>query len=280
MANSNTYKNKIDAYVHGRMNSEDRQSFEREMAQDPDLQKEVQLVLQLKRNYADRNIYEFKKRIDGLKSGSEEKLDSEKISTGAIPLWIKIVSVAAMLAVVFGLWNIVDYEEKTTPFKTEITSKLESEDLRDPIIEDLIINTRSSGSQRTDLTTSDSLFIDLHEWFNQLTAKEVRELNGFIQHTEQLLMKQQFPDRYKESARVLLSRAYLLQSKPKKARRALHSIDSNSPIYCHARYYRAISLSAIGRNKEAKQVLDAFECKSFAKPFRELENKITERNSP
>lgn len=263
------YESEIEAYVHGDMSAEAKHDFEKILDSNPELKSEVNLLLSLKESYNRKDVYDLKRKLEGfslIRESNEVKNKSKKTFFWAI-------AAAAIIIIAFGLvYFISDNVNSSLNYKSEIISGLASFKIIDPEFKVLlsISNSRSSNSE---LTLSDSLFLDIHSVFDQAKLNEA-ELPKFIDYGRAILKKTEFPTAYKESTTILLCRAYLIQNQPKEALSILESVPSDSQYSCFAKYYQSIALAILKKFDEANSNMKSEECNDFKTVFKSLESKI------
>ena len=263
------YESEIEAYVHGNMSAEAKRDFEKILDSNPELKVEVKLLVSLKDSFERKDIYDLKKKLEGF---SQIEKDNH-VSNKSNKTFLLALAVAATVIVAFGIFYLKYFNAVSGDiYRPLIIAGLDSVNIQDPDYK-YLISTTHSRNLSPDLSLSDSLFIDLHSVFEKAKLNE-KELPKFIDYGNKLLNKTEFPNDYKESTRILLSRAYLLQNEPKKALEVLGAIPHDSKYNCFAQYYASMAKAILENFDDARAHLKNSDCPEFNDAFRNLELKL------
>jgi hypothetical protein len=263
------FSENIRAYVHRRMGSEEHARFGSRLKEDPALREELAAYLSYKESLAHKDVYELKKQLDGY-----SRFSKMEAKASAIPLWVKITGIAAAVAIAFGSFYYFYQTEALNPqFKEQILAGLGDEGLyrvQAP-------QSRNGKGQGNDYDLSDTLFIDLRQWFPEAVQKR-KSAHEFVDHCELLLSKASYREKYESPTLLMQARGQLLLSNHKKALKTLGKLDDEDFYACPKIYYQAIALAAQSQPTEATQKLNSKDCATFKPSFDLLLTKIQTSN--
>lgn len=240
-----TYRDRIDSYVQGRMDEEERWSFEQIMTEQPALRTEVDLHMSYKHSFQRKDLLDFKSILDQVAAEHAQAAeDSNSITVKKVRpfYWLIAAAVIGILIVSVIVWN----QEPKLRYQKYVQIEV-------PHTPDKFSNSRDEFDK------VDSIFFALE---SQLRGKNIErvELKSLIGFIEKAGNDKTYQERYQEANDLLLAQAYLLYGNPKKTLRILDKHWPSDNTTCAVNYYRAVALLELNRNQDAKRVLEALDC--------------------
>ena len=267
------YQNEIDAYVQGNMSHAAETDFEALMHRHPELREAVELLKSYKADYDNKDIYDLHRHLEILR---KEQPPDEK-ETNKSNRWYVWLLAAAVVVVAVCTYYFTKGDMRS--FEMEIKSGLADNNITDPAVVARRLNVpakkRSMGAtsaKDSPLDRNDSFFQDITVLFNKIHSDE--SYSDFTSHAVDLIMTEEYSEKYEAPTLLLIARAKLLDKNTDKALAALANIKRESPYYCYAIYYKSIAYAMENRKAKALATLDKNDCPEFEKAMSHLQEKI------
>ncbi len=213
---------KIEGYLAKKLSQEELSAFEKEMAADPELKREVEKHRELHNVMSDKGTLEFKEKLQKI---SEEIKKEQSKSNVYYSYWKIAASIIIILGVGTLLWS----------------SLIKTNDLSD------IYATYYNPYPTEDITRGDSanklnnILKNYSEGKYDLVITELSESSS-VSASEQL--------------RLYLGNSYLNTGKEQKALLEFQSVPKSSKYYEDASWYNALTYLKMGKKKKSLEALN------------------------
>lgn len=256
MDNFEVFRNRIDTYIQDRMDASQRLSFEKVLADQPELKAEVDLQQSYHDSFKRKDLLDFKMKLEEIADAHEvSRTDAQatKIAFFRNPYFLAAAAICLLFASILALVNYRQHSHTYLPYAEVVV----------PFI------SNNSSHTRAEMDGVDSLFFYFETQINTKNAEQ-SQLLTLIEAMEKTSSIEDYQQRYQQATDVLLARGYLEYGHPEKTLNILNRHWQVDNTTCSINFYRAVALLELGRNREAEKILTGLKCTAIQQEVAEL----------